>query len=243
MSGPRDSPRPLDRGEPTVPANSRSVLALAGVALVAALASLVSPVTPAGAVAGPLGRTPDAMALVRAMADDGVTLTQRRSEAADAVVDDGLCSFLEEGGCVEAVITKDASLLLFDSAQNAGYFTGCGDDQASRLGRVVVSFGNPPRMGEARQERYADTVRRYRANHPNAKADLERITQAVMRRGLPMRDAHVDAGETRPGLATGIPGAVDMAATKQVDSSCSESSGRPRTTPAQPTTRSTAADE
>jgi hypothetical protein len=38
-----------------------------------------------------------------------------------------------------------------------------------------------------------------------------------MRRGLPMRDAHADEGETRPGLATGVTGAVDMAATKQVD--------------------------
>jgi len=200
-----------------VPAHSRRALALAGVALVAVLAPLVSTVGPAGASAGPSRSAPDAMVLVRAMADDGVTLTQRRSEGSDAVVVDGLCSQLAAGGCVEAVITKDASLLLFDSAQNAGYFTGCGDDQASRLGRVVVSFGNPQRMGEARQDRYVGAVRRYRVNHPNAKADLERITQAVMRRGLPMRDAHADEGESRPGLATGIPGAVDMAATKQVD--------------------------
>ena len=202
-----------------MPANLRRALCLdlAGVALVAVLVPLVSAVGPTGAAAGLSRSAPEAMALVRAMADDGVILTQRRSEGPDAVVADGLCSHLEQGGCTEAMITKDASLLLFDSAQNAGYFTGCGDDQASRLGRVVVSFGNPPRMGQARQERYVDAVRRYRANHPNAKIDLERITQAVMRRGLPMRDAHADTGQTRPGLATGIPAAVDMALTKQVD--------------------------
>ncbi|HEX7195566.1 MAG TPA: hypothetical protein VF364_01895 [Candidatus Limnocylindria bacterium] len=200
-----------------MPTNPRRAFALACVALAAALAPLVSAVAPAGAVAGPSGSTPNAMALVRAMSDDGVPLTQRRHEGPGAVVNDGLCSFLAEGGCTEGVITKDASLLLFDTAQNAGYYTGCGDDQASRLGRVVVSFGNPARMGQARQERYVDAVRRYRANHPGAKADLERITQALMRRGLPMRNAHADEGETRPGLATGIPGAVDMAATKQVD--------------------------
>ena len=61
-----------------MPTNPRRAFALASVALAAALAPLVSAVAPAGAVAGPSGSTPDAMALVRAMSDDGVTLTQRR---------------------------------------------------------------------------------------------------------------------------------------------------------------------
>ena len=54
---------------------------------------------------------------------------RRRAADLDAVVTDGLCSHLAEGGCVEAVI-KDASLLLFDTAQHAADFVGCGDDQA-----------------------------------------------------------------------------------------------------------------
>jgi hypothetical protein len=157
------------------------------------------------------------MSLVRGMAADGVRLTDRRDEGADAVVADGLCSHLLEGGCVEAVISKDASLLLFDTAQHAADFAGCGDDQSERIGRVLVSFGNPPRVEAAGQQRYTAAVRRFRENHPAARTDLGRIQQALMRRGLPMRDAHSDDGETRPGLATTVPGAVDMASTKQVD--------------------------
>ena len=129
----------------------------------------------------------------------------------------GLCSYLAEGGCVEAVISKDASLLLFDTAQHVADYAGCGDDQADRVGRVLLSFGNPPRVGTVRQQHYTAAVRRFRENHPAARTDLGRIQQALMRRGLPMRDAHAGEGETRPGLATGVPGAVDMAATKQVD--------------------------
>ena len=112
-------------------------------------ASLSSPPSPPSsarprrlAAAGPAVRD----ALVRGMAADGVRLTDRRDEGPDAVVTDGLCSHLAEGGCVEAVISKDASLLLFDTAQHAADFAGCGDDQADRIGRVLVSFGNPARV-------------------------------------------------------------------------------------------------
>ncbi len=188
-------------------------LAVAGVALVATLAPAVGTAVPAAGATG----APTARSLVRAMAADGVALTQRRAEGPGSVVADGLCSHLAEGGCLDAVLTKDASLLVFDTAQNAAYFTGCGDDRAVRLGRTVVSFGSPPRMGQARQERYVTAVRRYRAHHPRARTDLDRIAQVLMRRGLPMRDAHADEGESRPGLATGVPGAVDMMATAQVD--------------------------
>lgn len=192
--------------------NRRCVAALVGVALVAALAPVIGTAAPAGA-AGP----PSAMSLVRGMAADGVRLTDRRDEGPDAVVTDGFCSHLAAGGCVEAVISKDASLLLFDTAQHAADFAGCGDDQADRIGRVIVSFGNPPRVAAARQQRYPAAVRRFRETHPAARTDLGRIQRALMHRGLPMRDAHADDGETRPGLATGVPGAIDMASTKQVD--------------------------
>ncbi len=192
--------------------NPRRVAALAGVALVAALVPIIGTAAPAGA-AGP----PSAIALVRDMAADGARLTDRRDEGPDAVVTDGLCSHLAEGGCVRAVISKDASLLLFDTAQHAADFAGCGDDEADRIGRVLVSFGNPPRVDAARQQRYTAAVKGFREHHPAARTDLGRIQRALMRRGLSMRDAHADGGETRPGLATGVPGATDMAATKQVD--------------------------
>jgi hypothetical protein len=195
-----------------VHSNRRRVAALVGVAVVATLAPVIGTAVPSGA-AGP----PSAMSLVRGMAADGVRMTDRHDEGPDAVVTDGFCSHLAEGGCVEAVISKDASLLLFDTAQHAADFAGCGDDQADRIGRVIVSFGNPPRVEAARQQRYTAAVRGFRENHPAARTDLGRIQQVLMRRGLPMRDAHADAGETRPGLATGVPGATDMAATKQVD--------------------------
>jgi hypothetical protein len=195
-----------------VPSTSRRALALVGVALVATLAPVLGTAAHAGAAG-----TPSATSLVRGMADAGVTLSLRRDEGPDAVVADGLCSHLAEGGCVEAVISKDASLLLFDTAQHAADFAGCGDDRSTRIGRLNVSFGNPARVGEARQPRYLAAVRHYRAAHPTRKNDLAGIQQALMRRGLPMRDAHADQGETRPGLAAGMRGVVDMASTKQVD--------------------------
>ncbi len=192
--------------------NPRRVLALAGMALATTLVPLAGTAAPAAAAG-----TPSAMSVVRGMADGGVRLTQRRAEGPDAVVADGLCTHLAEGGCVRAVITKDADLMLFDTAQHAADFAGCGDDRSTRLGRLSVSFGAPLRVTEARHASYVDAVRHYRAHHPRAKNDLARIQQALMRRGLPMRDAHADEAETRPGLAAGIPGAVDMVWTRQVD--------------------------
>jgi hypothetical protein len=199
-----------------VPTTYRRV-ALAGLTAVATLLPLVAAAAaPAAATTSTTG-TPRALAIVRAMADQGVTLTHRRAEGPGVTVADGLCSHVAEVGCTEGIVTKDASLLRFDTAQHAADLTGCGDTRAERLGRLVVEFGGPPRMGETRQRAYVRAVRTFRANHPAAKNDLDRIQQALMRRGLPMRDAHADDGETRPGLAAGIPGAVDMASTTQVD--------------------------
>ncbi len=192
--------------------NPRRALTLAGLALVTALVPVAGNAAPAAAAG-----TPSAMSVVRGMADAGVRLTQRRAEGPDAVVADGLCTHLAEGGCVRAVITKDADLMLFDTARHAADFAGCGDDRSTRLGRLTVSFGAPLRVAESRHARYVEVVRRFRAHHPAAKNDLARIQQALMRHGQPMRDAHAEEAETRPGLATGIPGAVDMASTRQVD--------------------------
>jgi hypothetical protein len=194
-----------------VPSTSRRALALVGVALVAVLVP-VAGAGPAGAAG-----TPSAMSLVRGMAAHGVALSARHDEGPAALVADGLCSHLAEGGCVQGLISKDADLLLFGTAQHAADFAGCGDDRSTRLGRLTVSFGNPARVGEARQPRYVAAVRQYRATHPLRRNDLARIQQAIMRRGLPMRDAHADLGETRAGLATTLPLAVDMASAKQVD--------------------------
>lgn len=196
-----------------MPTNHRR-LVLAGLAAVTSLLPLVAAAAPAGAATS---STPRAMSIVRSMADEGVTLTHRRAEGPGATVADGLCSHLAAGGCTEGLITKDASLLLFDTAQNAAYFTGCGDSRSARLGRLVVEFGGPARMGESRQRAYVAAVKAFRVRHPAARNDLGRVQQSLMRRGLPMRDAHADDGETRPGLAATIPGAVDMAATTQLD--------------------------
>lgn len=189
-------------------------LALAGAAAVAL--SLALPL-PATAAATP-SATPSAMTLVAKMADrPGVRMTQRQDEGPDAVVADGLCTFLEKGGCVRGLITKDATLLLFNTRANAAAYAGCGDDTARALGRTVISFGNPARMGSARRHNYVVTARDYRETHPARKNKLNRIRQALTEAGLPMRDAHFDTGFERAGWATVIPGAVDMAATKQTD--------------------------
>lgn len=147
----------------------------------------------------------------------GVVMSQRRDEGPDAVVADGLCTQLAAGRCRRAMITKDASLLVFATASDADAYTGAADDRATALGRMVVSFGSPERVSPGKQPAYDKAVRAYRRHHPEARNDVAGAMQAVMRRGLPMRDAHADAGEQRAGLAASIPGAVDMVATRQVD--------------------------
>jgi hypothetical protein len=189
-------------------------LAVIGAAVIALTVALPSPATAAAGTSA----TPSAMKLVKAMDQQpGVRLTQRRDEGPDAVVADGFCSHLAIGGCIRGLITKDATLLVFDTVANASGFRGCGDDTAEDFGRMVVSFGNPPRMGVKRQHAYKAAIRHFRHSHPLRKNDLVLMQQRLMAHGLPMRDAHIDTAEERPGLATGIPGAVNMALTKQVD--------------------------
>ena len=186
--------------------------------ILGAAVAVLTMVLPAPAAAAGTSATPSAMTLVSRMDHQpGLQMTQRRDEGPDAVVSDGLCSYLALGGCVRGLITKDATLLVFDMVANASGYRGCGDDVAEDFGRMVVSFGAPPRMGATRQHAYVAAIRHYRRTHPAHKNDLVRMRQRLMAHGLPMRDAHLDTAEERPGLATGIPGAVDMAATKQVD--------------------------
>lgn len=187
-------------------------------AILGATAAALTLALPLPAAAVEPTAAPSAMGLVSGMDNEpGVRLTQRRDEGPDAVVGDGLCSHLALGGCVRGLISKDATLLVFDTVANASGYRGCGDDTAEDFGRMVVSFGNPHRMGQARQHAYVAAVRRYRQTHPARKNDLVLMRQRLMAHGLPMRDAHLDTAEQRPGLARGIPAAVDMAATKQVD--------------------------
>ena len=185
-------------------------------ALAAALAATWVGAAPALAGAAAPAASPNASAVVRAMAAAGIDFTHRRDESPTVTVSDGLCSLVRAGGCRVGWITKDATLLVFGTAAQASLYAGNADDRATALGRTVVSFGSPARMGEPRQHRYLRAVRAYRATHAN-KNEVRRVAQYLMRHGLPMRDAHRDAGIDRQGLAAGIPGAVSMVATTQAD--------------------------
>lgn len=174
---------------------------------------------PALATTGPTVATvPGAATIVARMAHHpGVVMSQRHAEGPAALVADGLCSRLAAGSCRRGMISKDASVLVFATAEDARAYTGAGDDRATAVGRMVVSFGSPTRVSSGRQPAYVEAVRAYRRQHPKAHNDVAGAVQAIMRRGLPMRDSHLDAGAERAGLATDVPGAVDMVATRQVD--------------------------
>jgi hypothetical protein len=183
----------------------------------AALTIPLAGTTAGAAVAAGTATTPSARAIVRAMADEGARLTQRRAEGPDAEVTDGICSHVAEAGCRRAMLTKDASLLVFGTAAQARDYRGGADDRAVALGRMVVSFGAPARVPAARQPAYVEAVRDYRSTHPHRRNDVTWVWRAVMGTGLPMRDGHLDEGEQRAGLAARLPGAVDMVVTRQVD--------------------------
>ena len=189
----------------------RATLALA------LLAGLVATVPAASATTS--SGTPTAAAVVAAMDEvDGISMRSRQDEGPDAVVRDGLCSILAAGGCEKGLISKDASLLVFGSAAQARAYAGAADDAAEAMGRMVVSFGSPARVGEKKQEEYIDAARAFRRSHPKAKNSLFGVSQAVMRAGLPMRWAHRDRGETRPGMAARFDGiVVDWMSTRNVD--------------------------
>lgn len=195
-------------------------------AVVAAAATLAG--SAAQASAGTVlttGRTtvssavPSAMTIVEQMARHrDVYLMEPRDEGPDTVVIGGFCTRVEELGCVQMVATKDASVMVFDSAKNAGYYEGGADDRSTALGRMVVSFGSPARVRPALQDDYVRAVRAFRAKHPEVRNDASRAVRYVTNHGLLMRDPRFeDARGKRLGLASEIPGAVDMAATNQVD--------------------------
>jgi hypothetical protein len=189
----------------------RATLALA------LLAGLVA--TAPGAAASTGSTVPSAAAVVAAMDKlEGVSMRDRQDEGPDAVVRDGLCSILAAGGCEKGLISKDATLLVFGRSAQARAYAGAADDAAEAMGRMVISFGSPARMGEKKQAEYVDAARAFRRTHPKAKNSLFGVSQAVMRSGLPMRWAHHDRGETRSGMANRFDGlVVDWMSTRNVD--------------------------
>lgn len=196
-------------------------------AVVAAAVTLAGPASQASAAtAAGTGTTsvsstavPSAMAIVERMAEHkGVYLMEPRDEGPDTVVVGGFCTRIEELGCVQMVATKDASVMVFDTVKNASFYEGGADDRSKALGRMVVSFGSPERVRPALQDDYVRAVRAFRAKHPEVRNDAARAVRYVANHGLLMRDAHFeDARGKRLGLASEIPGAVDMAATNQAD--------------------------
>ena len=80
----------------------------------------------------------------------------------------------------------------FDTAKNAKLYAGNADDNATAMGRVVVSFGSPARMGSARQKTYEDAVAAFRASHPNRKNALVRMSHYLTFHHLPMRTAFLE---------------------------------------------------
>lgn len=172
---------------------------------------------------GMTGTSPAAAASDNAMAilvaldrQERIAIGQVRDESPTVVVE-GLCHELAAGGCKRAVHTKDASMLVFGSAEEARAYAGAADDDATALGRTVVSFGSPARMGDQRQSGYVSAVRAYRRAHAQRPNDLGRMLVFVMGRGLPMRTSWVETDAERAGLAASVPGAADMATSKQVD--------------------------
>jgi hypothetical protein len=203
-------------GEDAMPMTHRHRLArIAGPALVLAAAGLLSvpALSPAQAATAPT-----ATQILRSIGQQPhVTVTRVHAEGPAVVVNDGFCTELRSAGCQLAEHTKDASLIRFDTAKNAKAYAGNADDQATAMGRVVVSFGSPARMGSARQKKYEDAVAAFRSSHPARKDALVRMSHYLTFHHLPMRDAFLEQDVDRTGLATTIPGATDMATSHQVD--------------------------
>ncbi len=204
-----------------------TVRLLASGAVVAAFVSLTGPAGQASAgTAAPASTTsvdstaiPSAMAIVERMArHKDVFLVDPRDEGPDTVVLGGFCTRLDELGCEQMVATKDASVMVFDTAQHARDYEGGADDRSSALGRMVVSFGSPQRVRPALQDDYVRAVRAFRTKHPEVRNVAARAVRYVANHGLPMRDPRFeDARGERLGLASEIPGAVDMVASNQAD--------------------------
>jgi hypothetical protein len=162
---------------------------------------------------------PDAMTIAKRMARHrDVYLMNPVDEGPDAIVRGGLCVRLAELGCEQMIATKDASVMVFGTTRQADDYAGHADDTASAYGRMVLSFGSPARVAEGDQGRYELFLTRFRRTHPEQKNDAAAAVRYLDRRGLLVRDPHVeDARGERPGRASEIPGAVDMVGTDQAD--------------------------
>jgi hypothetical protein len=199
-----------------------TTLALATTAVAAHTAPAWSAARPGDAMAPRVAtatQVPDATTIVERMArHDYVYLSHPVDEGPDAVVRGGLCVRLEELGCRQMVATKDASVMVFATARKAHDYTGHADDTATAYGRMVLSFGSPARVVAEEQAPYAKAIRAFRRTHPERRNDAARAVRFLTRTGLLMRDPHFeDRRGERPGLASRIPGAVDMVATDQAD--------------------------
>lgn len=200
---------------------------LAAGAAVAALVTLAGPTGQAAAATTDPATTtsvssnavPSAVTIAERMARHrDVFMMSPRDEGPDTVVTGGFCTRIEELGCQQMVATKDASILVFDTAQHARDYQGGADDRSTALGRMVVSFGSPARVRPALQDDYVRAVRAFRTRHEAVRNDASRAVRYVANHGLLMRDPRFeDARGERLGLASEIPGAVDMAATNQAD--------------------------
>ena len=189
---------------------------LAGPALVLATAGLLS--VPALTPAQAATTAPTAVQILKSIGQQpDAKVTRVHAEGPAVVVADGFCTQLSSAGCQLAEHTKDATLVRFDTAKNAKLYAGNADDDATAMGRTVVSFGSPARMGSARQKTYEDGVAAYRSSHPNRKNALVPMLHYLTFHHLPMRTAFLEQDVDRTGLATTVPGATDMATSKQVD--------------------------
>lgn len=212
-------------------ARSSSTLGNAARLVVAVVAGASLAVPAQTATAGSPGTaTPASPAVATTAVPSAATIAERmarhrdvfllnlRDEGPRAVVRGGLCTHVAELGCQQMVATKDASVMVFGSAKQADDYAGGADDAASAHGRIVLSFGSPPRVKRAGQGAYRSAMREYRRTHRSAMPDAVRAATYLASKGLLMREAHLeDAGGVRWGRAAEIPGAVDMVGSSNAD--------------------------
>jgi hypothetical protein len=199
----------------TLPARARS-----GLAALIALGVLGIPLVAQSAAGAAATDLPSAMTIAERMdRRPFVFMLDPRDEGPQTVVRGGHCNLqLGELGCVRMVSTKDASVILFGTAAQARNYVGGSDDRAKAFGRMVLSFGSPLRVVEERQGAYRKALRAFRQHHHAARNDVDRAVRNLTRKGLLMRDPQIeDVRGERLGLASKIPGAVDMVATNQAD--------------------------
>lgn len=147
-----------------------------------------------------------------------VSMADPLDEGPETVVEGGICTRQLAGLCYRMMSTKDASVIVFHSAELASGYAGCGDDTAREFGRMVVSYGNPSRVIPARQVQYNRAVRTFRRDHPEVRNDVDRVVRYLTHRGLLMRDPQIeDSRGRRLGRASTVPGAQSMATTATAD--------------------------